>query len=203
MISSVDQVYLLLTFVVPGFIFHSTYSIFIQLRAQRADLDLLKFLTLSAVNFAALSPFIFVLVSPKYANSLAIFIPFGWFAVLFMFPVLFGVTWAMIQKRGLLRRFMHWAGFSPIHPIPTGWDWQFGRMDEPKWVLITLTDGSQIAGLFGSNSMASTAPDERDIYIEEIYKIIGDDNPWKKCERSDGILIPKDKISYIEFWKYS
>jgi hypothetical protein len=66
-------------------------------------------------------------------------------------------------------------------------------------VLITLKDGSQIAGWFGKNSLASSELSERDIYLELVYKL--EDDAWQPVARSAGILINAEEIRYIEFWQ--
>ena len=86
----------------------------------------------------------------------------------------------------------------PISPIPTGWDWIFSRVD-PCYVLVTLKDGSRIAGYLGSSSMASSDPDRKYLYIEKLYTIPEDGSDWVEFAGTLGIHISGDQISYIEF----
>ena len=63
-------------------------------------------------------------------------------------------------------------GFSVVHVIPAAWDWRFSRIARPGiFIMVTLTTGETVVGLFGSNSFASSDIGERDLYIEEEYMI--------------------------------
>jgi hypothetical protein len=66
-------------------------------------------------------------------------------------------------------------------------------------VLVTLKDGGQVAGLFGSRSFASSDPSERDLYIQSVFSMSGK-GQWQRVPRNDGVLISGDQIKYIEFW---
>jgi hypothetical protein len=67
-------------------------------------------------------------------------------------------------------------------------------------VLVTLADGSSVCGLFGSESFASSAPKERDLYIQAVYRH-NKNGEFQIVERTDGILIRGDAIKHVEFWK--
>lgn len=103
----------------------------------------------------------------------------------------------IIQKDGLAQ-FYRFLRLRPINPIPTGWDWIFSRT-EPCFVLVTLTNGTEIAGFFGGLSMASSDPAKRDIYLEKTYMIPDDGSPWVAAAKTLGIYIDGSQIAYIEF----
>jgi hypothetical protein len=87
-----------------------------------------------------------------------------------------------------------------VHPIalPTGWDWIFSTT-EPCYVLITLNNGTEIAGYFGDRSMASSDPEHKDIYIELVYKVPEDGGTWEAVDGSLGMHIDGTNTAYIEF----
>ena len=127
----------------------------------------------------------------------------SWFVWLFVIPLVVGFALATIQNaqignwaRSALARF----GLSPVHPIPTAWDWKFSDGNK-QWVLVTLTDGSQVAGYWGSESFVSSDPTERDIYIQKIYALDPATGNWKEAGDS-GILIASGQVQTIEFWPY-
>lgn len=89
-------------------------------------------------------------------------------------------------------------GVKALSGFPSAWDYHFSRVSEPLWTLVTLKDGSKVAGWFGSNSLASSG--ERDLYLEQVYRL-SEDEPWQPVPGNSGIWIRGDEICYIEFWK--
>ena len=62
-----------------------------------------------------------------------------------------------------------------------------------------LKEGGEVAGIYGGQSFASSLSSDRDLLIQEIYKIDGDGN-WKPIPRRPSILIRGEQIKSIEFW---
>lgn len=195
-----EKIYLILAFVVPGFIFHSSYSSIVRVQSQRADLDLLRFIATSVTLFVVLSPIIYWLLSPKAQEIFIIWRLFLWFGVFFFLPFFLGVLWGGVQWKGGIHRLLSALGINSLHHSPTAWDWQFGRMKEGHYVIVTLNDSSEVAGFFGSNSLASSVVDSQDIYLERVYQI-KEEEKWVETERTAGILIAKNNIKHIEFRK--
>ena len=103
---------------------------------------------------------------------------------------------------GVVTGYIHNTYYFDINLIelePSAWDYKFSKI-EAEWVIVTLTDDSVIAGFMGGLSFASSNEGERDIYINEVYKI-DDDNNWKIQTDTNGILIKAENIKYIEFFK--
>jgi len=67
-------------------------------------------------------------------------------------------------------------------------------------MLIHLKDDSMIGGYYGTNSYASTSPDERSVYLEKVYKINSDGTFGQEIQDSFGLVISKDDYKYIEFF---
>jgi hypothetical protein len=67
------------------------------------------------------------------------------------------------------------------------------------FVMVTLTSGERVAGLFGAKSFASSDTAERDLYLEEEYSVDGD--RWETRPAKVGVLIPVKEVRYIEFWE--
>ena len=74
-----------------------------------------------------------------------------------------GLLLGYLDKSGAFGR---WLGFRPRHP--QAWDWAFGR-DRHMSVIVTLTDGSRLAGVFSSGSIAASFPNEADLYLESLF----------------------------------
>jgi Family of unknown function (DUF6338) len=112
-------------------------------------------------------------------------------------PVLLALIVAFASQRGLLAWFARRARLRSINPVPTGWDWIFGRADR-CYVLVTLRDGGQIAGFFGEQSMASSDREQKDLYLERAF-VVPPEGPWQEVENSRGVYIDGAQISSVEF----
>ena len=192
-----DNLYLILGFIVPGFIVLFIRSQFVTGRSLSHSAVLLTYLTVSVVYYALLLPVVDLAPSiqqSSYGKVLA------WFALILVGPAILGLLLGVNIQTDAFRRFLRWSGLNPVHVIPTAWDWKFGGMSE-QWVLVTLKDGTRFAGFCGSDSFMSSDPGERDIYIERIYDI-EEDNRWVSCGEK-GLLVAAGEVQTIEFWPHN
>jgi hypothetical protein len=67
---------------------------------------------------------------------------------------------------------------------------------ESRFVIITLKNEEVIYGLFASESLASSVPTEKDIYLEQIYNL-NQTGEWKA--QGKGAWINGSEILHIEF----
>jgi Family of unknown function (DUF6338) len=67
------------------------------------------------------------------------------------------------------------------------------------FIMVTLTSGERVGGLFGKDSFASSDIKERDLYIEEEYTVT-EEGAWLARPEKIGVLISAREIRYIEFW---
>lgn len=198
-LESFSGLYFIVSVLVPGFIYHGVITNFVALRRNKEkEIILLGFLTATAFNYAICSPLIYLLVFSMVFSGHPIWQAFCWFAIIFMVPVVLAVLNARIIQRDGLGWLYRLLGLRSINPIPTGWDWIFSTT-EPCYVLITLIDGTEIAGYFGSRSMASSEPERKDIYIERVYEVPEEGGAWKEVARSLGMHVDGSQIAYIEF----
>lgn len=194
-----SNLYFVLSVLVPGFIYSGVVSNFIPLRrSKEKEVILLRYLTATAFNYALCSPLIYLLTFGLIFSTHPAGRALCWFAIIFIVPVILAVAQARIMQKDGLGWFYRLLGLRPISPIPTGWDWIFSTA-EPCYVLITLTDGTEIAGYFGLRSMASSEPERKDIYIEKVYKVPEDSGAWVAVEGSLGMHVDGSNIAYIEF----
>lgn len=91
-------------------------------------------------------------------------------------------------------------GVSPVHHAPTAWDYLFSRVRQAPFVLVTLTDGSQVAGRYGKGSFSSSSDAERDLLIGEVYDI-NHNEPWKLVEPPKSILLCGKDIRFVEIFR--
>src|SRR5215469_11576282 len=162
-----SDLYFILAVFVPGFIFDAVISRFVPRHASpMRELVVLRLFTASAFNHAVCSPVIYLLATGSLFAAWQIGQAAMWLAIIFATPVLLALVVAWASQRGVLGWFAKWATLRSINPVPTGWDWIFGRT-EPCYVLVTLRDGQQIAGFFGRQSMASSDRERKDLYLEK------------------------------------
>lgn len=69
------------------------------------------------------------------------------------------------------------------------------------YVIVTLKNGRKIGGKYGLNSVSSSYPSPKEIYLEEVWKL-KDNNTFdiKRVKQTEGILISESEISTIEFY---
>ena len=196
-LKSLDNIYLLLGFLAPGLIILFIRSQFTTGRIPSQAEASLAYLAISVIYYAIALPLIEAIQSAHlmgYAKAAA------WFGLVFVGPAIAGVILGIDVQRGYFFRFLQRLGLHPVHAIPTAWDWKFGQRTG-QWVLVTLKNGTQFAGLCDGDSFISSDSKERDIYIGKIYDI-GDDNVWTPSENRS-LFIASGEISTIEFWPYS
>lgn len=198
-ITGLDALFYTLAFVVPGFILQLTISTFVPRKAEQAELSFLRFLAFSCLNYAIWSWLIYIIIRNEFYIQHPYRTAAIWFGIILISPFILGLLIARLSDKGIHRGLLHRFGFTPIHEIPTAWDYKFSKTENKVWLLVTLKDDSRVAGLFGSDSFASSDPTERDLYIQEIYSI-KESGQWERIPNNNGILISSDQIKHIEYW---
>lgn len=194
-----NSVFFVLAFLVPGFIWYSVLTTIVPRKPEEKDKLFLRYMTLSSLNYAFWSWLVYLLFSSQLFISHPIRSSLAWFLIIFISPVIFGFVSGKSNDKNYLEKFLRPLGINPINPIPTAWDFVFYNTKEPVWILVTMKDGSMVGGRFGTRSFASSDPDERDVYIQEVFKI-DEEGPWQRIPQNNGILVKSDEIKYIEFW---
>ncbi len=194
-ITPIDTIFFLIAFFVPGYMINITRAQFIIERKHGTSQEfILKVLGYSILNYALLSAVIYYILA---SNNSSIVNALLWFCVLFIFPLIIGVSLGLLSQKEWGYRFFRKFGFSPVHITPSAWDWKFSRMSG-SYVLVILKDGTKYAGWCADQSFMSSDPKERDMYIEKMYDIPDDGSPWK--DRGNGsVLICANEIRTIEF----
>jgi hypothetical protein len=84
--------------------------------------------------------------------------------------------------------------------MPAAWDYAFSRIVQGTYVLVKLRDGTLYAGLMGKQSFASTATEERDLYLEEVWHI-PENGPWTRTEPKRSVLLCGRDITWVEIFE--
>lgn len=189
-LKSVDTLYPVLMFIVPGLIILSIRSQFVTGRRPSHAAALLSYLAVSAFYYALILPFVDFSEPPAVAV---------WFFLVFVGPAIAGLLLGIEIQYDLSRKFLRCCRLNPVHSIPTAWDRKFSRMGS-QWVLVTLKNGTTFAGYCDSDSFMSSDPAERDIYVSWLYDI-GENDEWVPRDECS-VLIASGEVSTIEFWPY-
>jgi hypothetical protein len=196
-LETITDLYFVMAIFVPGFVYDAVLSKFVPRHASAMrEFVLLRLFTATAFNYAVCSPLIYLLVTGAvFVKPVAQAIT--WLGIIFVSPIFLALIVALASQMGLLGSLSRYIRLRPISPIPTGWDWIFGRTD-PCYLLVTLRNGSEVAGYFGRQSMASSDPTCRDLYLEEVFQV-PPEGPWQSVQRSSGVYIDGSQIAIIEF----
>src|SRR5262249_4076770 len=158
-------------------IFSSVLSQLVPRRqAGTTETIILGYLTGTAFNYAVSGYPIYQILSGHWLAGDQWGQLKAWLAVTFLVPVLLATLMGLALQKRVPDKIFGWLGIRWINLIPTGWDWIFSRT-EPCFVLVTLQDGRVVAGFFGPQSMASSDPERRDLYLETVY-IVPENGPW-------------------------
>jgi len=196
-INDPQSAYGVLALVVPGLVIIYIRAQFITGRMQKHSEALLSYFALSAVYGAIALPVIDQLRTWSVTGSIGLPL---WFGLVFVGPAVFGALLGLNARIEALRRVLHFFGISPVHAVPTAWDWKFGRMGE-HLVIVTLKDDTRFAGYCGRKSFMSSDPAERDLYIEKVYDW-GEDNSW--LDGGDhGLWVASGELKSLEFFPVS
>lgn len=199
-IDNFDTIFYTLSFIVPGFISDSVLANIVPRKTDGKEVLFLRYFTLSCLNYAFWVWLVYLLPRLEFFRDRPIRSALCWFLIIFVSPVILGLTLGKQSSKGWIRGLLLQIGINPIHPVPTAWDFYFNAT-HAVWVLVTLKDGSRVGGLFGLDSFASSDQNERDFYIQEVFRV-NDDGPWQEIPNNKGILIKGSEMKHIEFWKY-
>lgn len=184
----------LLQFVAPGFLIFYFRSLFVTRRQAAFKDNLLFFITMSVIYGFATLPLVGVMPSTGTGGFLRWLI---WLFTLVIVPVGLGVLAGLAVQRGWFAAFLARLGLRMISPYPTGWDWAFASLGSRPYVIVTLSDGAQVFGYFGHQSLAASDVANKDIFIEELYDLV--DGLWSPRKEKQGIWIAGVTIRHIEF----
>lgn len=192
-LSSLNNLLLIILFIIPGFLAEWMFSSFVQRSQRESATVLLESLTFSCLIYS----FVFPITYLYHALITRHFLAFG-ILFLLILPVGLGIGSGFFFRSNFYGKFSRVVGI--ISPIPKAWDYFFGK-GEPCLVLITLQDDTKIGGLWHTNSFASSFPSEEDIYIEAQYRINEKGEFLEEVADTKGCLVRAGTVKFIEFFE--
>jgi hypothetical protein len=189
-----DTLTLFLLFAVPGIVTLYVRAQFLTGRLPPVAEGLVGYITLSLIFHAIAYPLAYPLYTVGLPAGRHLL---GWFGLLFVGPALFGLLLGLNVRKRWTTSILDKLGLHVVHPLDTAWDRHFSDC-RPCWVMAVLKDGTQWAGYLGPHSFASSDPAERDIYIQNVYEVGRDGEPW--VPRASSVWIAHGEIQTLEFW---
>ncbi len=168
------------------------------LRNYSDGVKLLRCLIYSVVNCAGCS-WAYILITKHFTDTDPVYWLLGVLVTL-LGSVLLGFVIGLIRKYGIIRDILSRYKIQIETDIPSAWDYKFSNITDKKYVIVDMTDDTKIYGLFAYNSFASSAPNERDLYLEQCYTY-QEGQPWEPVERNEGIIIKGSMIKAITFFE--
>ena len=115
-------------------------------------------------------------------------------------PIAIGI----IVGLGIQKEWLYWllrkVRLEPVHGIPSAWDWKFMRAEQ-QWITVHLKDNTEIVAEYNTDCFVSTDPNERDLYLSNVYEWVEGKEEPVQDERIDGLLLKADSIDRIEFYE--
>lgn len=191
----ISNLLMLLIFLIPGFISLKVHDSIVPSEKRNFSKSFLEIGIYSAINYAIFSWLIILLIKYNlFETNLTIF------ALIVLLIVVIGpVIWPIAYSALISTSFIQ--KIKPINPIPLPWDFVFMQR-KAHWVIVHTKDGRHIGGRYDSKSFTSSFPHKEQIYLEELWRLDKKGAFIKQVDRTEGILIMGDEISFIEFFKY-
>jgi hypothetical protein len=193
-LKSIQSIYLVLGFVVPGMVIAFVRAQFLTGRVRTLSESIVSYIALTVLYYGLAAPFVeYVLTfeEPGRAKIAA------WLALIILVPAIVGLILGALTQNDVFRRALQLLRINPVHVTPAAWDYTLARLRGDHFVMVTLSDGSTVGGIYGSHSFASSDPTERDLFLQEIYDVDG--GSWSKRSEHQAILIRPKKSNTSKF----
>lgn len=179
--------------VFPGLVSIKVYRLLMPAKPVDWSNALIEGLFYSVINFAIFLPLIIVIHRNSFFLQHPIWYSIFGMTILLIGPILWPMVLTIIFRSKLVSKKLQ-------IPYPTSWDYFFDKR-EPVFILIHLKNGKMVGGYFGTDSYATSFPNEGDIYLQTVYRVKNDssfeENP---INDSKGLLIRRDEYTYLELF---
>lgn len=189
----VDKLILFIIFFVPGFISIRIYDLLVASERRDFSGTFIEAIGYSAINFALLSWLIILIHSNNFYEDYRVTYFILLVVILFVVPAILPVIFFKLITWKPIAQFV-------VHPDRKPWDYVFGK-GKPYWIIVHLKDGRKIGGVYDEDSFASSYPAEEQIYLEKVWKLDKEGIFLRQIDRTEGIIIMRDEILSIEFFK--
>lgn len=197
--TSVNAVWVLIAFVIPGFVTTRIISFAFPDTEPSEGRLVLTAIMYSCLNYGLLSWLLIWAWFDAWYQIPVRLIGLTVFTLL-VSPALLGLAVVKLNDSAWGRRFRE--TFRIPHPTPKAWDYFF-RDGQPCFVVATLKGGRVFAGWYGSNSFASSFPATEDLYLEKLCKLSSQGKMEGIAEFSAGGIVRMENVETLEFFESS
>lgn len=188
----IDKTFLFLVLILPGFVSLKVYSWLIASESRDYSKSFVEAICYSVLNFTFLSWILFFITKDGFITSHPFYYWLSIFVVFLIAPASWPFLFLWISTFEIFKK-------NILSPYKQPWDYVFSKR-ESFWVAIHLKNGEVLRGKYALNSFASSYPSERQLYIEELWISDEERKFGRKANRTRGILVSQDEISYIKFY---
>lgn len=192
-----NKLALFIAFVVPGFISLKTYALLFPRAPRSSSEQLIDAIAYSSVNYALLLWPIYEVEQHHVRSSHPTLYVLFYVVVLLVAPIIWACLLRWLRTTDFLQR------FAP-HPTEKPWDYFFlANRERHYWVIVTMKDGTKIAGKYGCQSFVTSAPAAEQLYLEETWvlnDVGGFDRP--RLDTAGIMILSTDMLS-VEFFNVS
>lgn len=189
----IDKAFLFIVLVLPGFISIKVYDLIIAGDKRDFSKSIIESVAYSTLNFAALSWLIIIINAASFAVNHGFIYWVSITLIFIIFPAVWPFLFVWVSHFKVFKKHL-------LTPINQPWDIFFSKR-EACWVTVHLKNEKVIRGKYALNSSASAYPKERQIYLEEVWTKSKSGGFGKKIDRTNGVILFENEISYIEFHK--
>lgn len=188
----IDKLVLFILFVIPGFVTLKLYDLMTPGEYKDSAKRLIDAIAYSCIIYAILFVPISFIEARNVRNSYPLVYYLFYLFVFFLAPVCLVFLWQWVRRKHFFQAVLP-------HPSNKPWDYVFAQR-KPYWIKVRFEDGTTVAGKYGANSFASSAPAGEQIYLEECW-MLNEQGAFERAKnRSAGILIVS-KILSIEMFE--
>jgi hypothetical protein len=155
-----------------------------------------------AIAYAAVSALYYAIFNPAIAFVATQFRLTDWTASALEYvivPVVIGAVVGIATSRDWSTSWWAKLRIQPVHHVPTAWDYAFSRLQQGAYILVTLSDGSTVAGRYAFGSFASSSREERDLLIGDVWEVV--DGHWTRPPTPKSILLCGRDIRTVELFR--
>ena len=158
-----DKLLLFIVFVIPGFVSIKVAGLLSPSESRQSSTQVIDAVSYSCFNYAVWSWAIYLIETNELRTIYPLACSAFYLLLLLVSPVALAYGWTRLRSTQLFQA-------KAPHPIGKPWDYVFGQR-KWYWIIVTLKDGTKIAGKYGQNSFTSSSPEKE--MVAQPLRVVG------------------------------